>query len=38
MPRWAPQAGDRLREADLELFLPHGFDNLTVAQITERQA
>jgi len=36
MPRWEPQASDRLREAALELFLAHGFDNVTVAQITER--
>lgn len=36
MPRWEPQARDRLREAALELFLAHGFDNVTVAQITER--
>jgi len=36
MPRWAPQARDRLRDAALELFLAHGFDNVTVTQITER--
>jgi AcrR family transcriptional regulator len=36
MPRWEPQARDRLRDAALELFLAHGFDNVTVAQITER--
>ena len=36
MPRWEPQAEDRLRDAALELFLAHGFDNVTVAQITER--
>jgi AcrR family transcriptional regulator len=36
MPRWEPQARERLREAALELFLAHGFDNVTVAQITER--
>ncbi|MGH3211841.1 MAG: TetR/AcrR family transcriptional regulator [Trebonia sp.] len=36
MPRWEPQARDRLREAALELFLAHGYDNVTVAQITER--
>ena len=36
MPRWEPQARDRLRDAALELFLAHGFDNVTVAQITDR--
>ncbi|HUB42020.1 MAG TPA: TetR family transcriptional regulator [Streptosporangiaceae bacterium] len=36
MPRWEPQARDRLRDAALELFLEHGFDNVTVTQITER--
>jgi AcrR family transcriptional regulator len=36
MPRWEPQARDRLRDAALELFLEHGYDNVTVAQITER--
>jgi len=36
MPRWEPQARDRLRDAALELFLADGFDNVTVAQITER--
>ena len=36
MPRWEPQARDRIRDAALELFLAHGFDNVTVAQITER--
>lgn len=36
MPRWEPQARDRLRKAALELFLAHGFDNVTVSQITER--
>jgi AcrR family transcriptional regulator len=36
MPRWEPEASDRLRAAALELFLAHGFDNVTVAQITER--
>lgn len=36
MPRWEPRARDRLRQAALELFLAHGFDNVTVAQITER--
>jgi AcrR family transcriptional regulator len=36
MPRWEPQARERLRDAALELFLARGFDNVTVAQITER--
>ncbi len=36
MPRWEPQAEERLRDAALELFLAYGFDNVTVAQITER--
>jgi AcrR family transcriptional regulator len=36
MPRWDPCAEDRLREAALELFLEHGYENVTVAQITER--
>jgi AcrR family transcriptional regulator len=36
MPRWDPRAEDRLRDAALELFLEHGYENVTVAQITER--
>ena len=36
MPRWEQGAGDRLRAAALELFLEHGYENVTVAQITER--
>ena len=36
MPRWDPCAEERLREAALELFLEHGYENVTVAQITER--
>ncbi|HVT67757.1 MAG TPA: helix-turn-helix domain-containing protein [Trebonia sp.] len=36
MPRWEPCAEDRLREAALELFLKHGYENVTVAEITER--
>jgi AcrR family transcriptional regulator len=36
MPRWDPQAEDRLRDAAVELYLKHGYENVTVAQITER--
>jgi AcrR family transcriptional regulator len=36
MPRWDPCAEDRLCEAALELFIEHGYENVTVAQITER--
>ncbi len=36
MPRWDPRAKDRLRDAALELFLEHRYENVTVAQITER--
>src|ERR1700761_9183615 len=36
MPRWEPDARERLRAAALELFLAHGYDNVTVAQITDR--
>jgi AcrR family transcriptional regulator len=36
MPRWDPGAEERLRDAALELFLEHGYENVTVAQITER--
>src|SRR4051794_9742744 len=36
MPRWDPCAEDRLRDAALELFLEHGYENVTVAEITER--
>lgn len=36
MPRWDPRAEDRLRDAALELYLEHGYENVTVAQITER--
>jgi AcrR family transcriptional regulator len=36
MPRWDPCAEDRLRDAALELFLERGYENVTVAQITER--
>lgn len=36
MPRWDPRPQDRLRVAALELFAEHGYDNATVAQITDR--
>ena len=36
MPRWDPRARDRLRDAALELYLEHGYEDVTVAQITER--
>lgn len=36
MPRWDPRAGERLRAAALELFLERGYENVTVAEITER--
>jgi AcrR family transcriptional regulator len=35
MPRWEPSAEDRLREAALALFLERGYENVTVADITE---
>jgi AcrR family transcriptional regulator len=36
MPRWDPRAEDRLRDAALDLYLEHGYENVTVAQITAR--
>ncbi|MBR7828382.1 TetR/AcrR family transcriptional regulator [Actinospica sp. MGRD01-02] len=36
MPRWEQGAEERLRDAAIELFLEHGYENVTVAQITER--
>jgi AcrR family transcriptional regulator len=36
MPRWEQGAEDRLRDAAIELFLEHGYENVTVTQITER--
>jgi AcrR family transcriptional regulator len=35
MPRWEPSAEDRLREAALALFLARGYENVTVADITD---
>ncbi|HEY2696872.1 MAG TPA: TetR family transcriptional regulator [Pseudonocardiaceae bacterium] len=36
MARWIPDAEGRLRQAALELFTEHGYDNVTVTQIAER--
>jgi AcrR family transcriptional regulator len=36
MSRWQPNARGRLRQAALELYGEHGFDETTVAQIAER--
>ena len=36
MTRWQPNARGRLRQAALELYGEHGFDQTTVAQIAER--
>jgi AcrR family transcriptional regulator len=36
MPRWDPQAEERLRNAAIGLFLELGYENVTVAQIAER--
>jgi AcrR family transcriptional regulator len=36
MGRWQPNARGRLRQAALELYGEHGFDQTTVAQIAER--
>jgi len=36
MTRWQPNARGRLRQAALELYGEHGFDETTVAQIAER--
>lgn len=35
MPRWEPSAEDRLREAALALFLEHGYEHVTVTDITD---
>jgi AcrR family transcriptional regulator len=36
MPRWDPRAEERLRKAALELYSERGYENVTVAEITER--
>jgi AcrR family transcriptional regulator len=36
VPRWDPLAEERLRTAAIELFLEHGYENVTVTQIADR--
>lgn len=36
MARWDPGAEERLKRAALELYLEHGYDNVTVTHIAER--
>jgi AcrR family transcriptional regulator len=36
MARWEPDAAGRLREAALELYVAHGYEQTTVAEIAER--
>jgi AcrR family transcriptional regulator len=36
MSRWEPNASGRLRDAAMELFLEHGYEQTTVADIAER--
>jgi len=36
MPRWDPEAENRLRAAALALFLERGYENVTVTDITDR--
>lgn len=36
MPRWEPNARDRLTDAALELFVEHGYEATTVAEIADR--
>jgi len=36
VPRWDPEAAKRLQTAAIELFLEHGYENVTVAQIADR--
>jgi len=36
MPRWKPDAADRLQTAALELFAEQGYERTTIAEITQR--
>ena len=36
MARWEPEGEERLRAAAVELFLEHGYENVTVTQIADR--
>lgn len=36
MPRWDPEAAERLQTAAIELFLERGYEHVTVTQIAER--
>jgi AcrR family transcriptional regulator len=36
VPRWDPEAAERLESAAIELFLERGYENVTVTQIAER--
>jgi AcrR family transcriptional regulator len=36
VPRWDPEAANRLQAAAIELFLELGYENVTVAQIADR--
>ncbi|WP_129360026.1 MULTISPECIES: TetR family transcriptional regulator [Micrococcaceae] len=36
MPRWKPDAGDRLRRAALDLFSERGYEAVTISDIAER--
>jgi AcrR family transcriptional regulator len=36
MARWDPGTAERLTQAALELYVEHGYDNVTVTQIAER--
>lgn len=36
MPRWEPHARERLRDVALDLYFERGYDDVTVAEITEQ--
>lgn len=36
MPRWEPDAAERLRHAALDLFFEHGYEAVTITDIAER--